>query len=37
LDFPNGKRNKIVLVARELDYLIKHKMEEIEKQDGIGK
>ena len=22
LDFPNGKRNKIILVARELDSLI---------------
>jgi len=26
LKFPDGKRNKIILVSRELDHLLHHKM-----------
>ena len=33
LDFPHGKRNKIVLVGRELDTLLREKAKEQEKQD----
>jgi hypothetical protein len=37
LDFPHGKRNKIILAARELDQLIVNKLLEVEKQAIISK
>lgn len=37
LEFPHGKRNKIILVARELDRLIEDKLGEVEKQKDIAK
>ena len=37
LEFPHGKRNKIILVARELDQMIVYKLQEVEKQTIINK
>lgn len=37
LKFPDGKRNKIILVGRELDDLLHHKMLEKAKQERILK
>jgi hypothetical protein len=37
LDFPNGKRNKIVLVARELDQMLERKVEERDRQEEAAK
>lgn len=36
LDFPHGKRNKIVLAARELDHLLKSKIEEVQSQEELA-
>ena len=35
LDFPHGKRNKIILAGRELDTLIEAKLGEIQKQTSL--
>ena len=37
LDFPHGKRNKIILCARELDQLLARKVEEREQQEKLDK
>ncbi|TNV86048.1 hypothetical protein FGO68_gene6325 [Halteria grandinella] len=37
LDFPHGKRNKIVLCARELDYMMEYKIKERETQQEVLK
>ena len=35
LDFPHGKRNKIILAARELDRLIEIKLDERDRQEEV--
>ncbi|CDW76679.1 UNKNOWN [Stylonychia lemnae] len=37
LDFPHGKRNKIILVGRELDHLIELKLKEQQSQADLEK
>ena len=37
MDFPHGKRNKIILCGRELDNLLEFKIKEQDKQSQLEK